>query len=95
MAYFSGGQLPLADEALQTDGLYGWVRHPLYFFSLLALWFSPTMTDALLMFNIAATLYFVFGSLIEEQRMVNAYGDIYKQYQQNTSWMIPLPPSKT
>ena len=95
IAYFKGEQLPLAHEALQTGGLYGWVRHPLYFFSLLALWFSPTMTDAALVFNIAAMLYFVFGSLIEEQRMVNAYGDIYKQYQQNVSWMIPLPPAKT
>ncbi|MDQ7027235.1 MAG: NnrU family protein [Anaerolineae bacterium] len=91
----NGGQLPLADENLQTGGLYGWVRHPLYFFSLLVLWFSPSMTNASLVFNIAATLYFVFGSLIEERSMVNAYGDIYKQYQQNVSWMIPLPPSKS
>lgn len=87
-----GQPLPLVDEALQTGGLYGWMRHPLYFFSLLTLWFTPNMTNTGFVFNLAATLYFVFGSLIEEQRMVSYYGESYRAYRENVSWMIPRPP---
>lgn len=92
MALMKGNTLPLADEALQTGGLYSWVRHPLYFFSLLVLWFTPNMTDTGLMFNIVATLYFVLGSLIEEQRMVSYYGEAYQTYRKNVAWMIPRHP---
>jgi len=90
MAYFSGAELPLSSEALKTDGLYGFVRHPLYFFSLLFLWFNPTMTDAALYFNIAASAYFVFGSIIEERRMRDYHGEHYKAYQARVPWLIPF-----
>jgi len=90
LALMQNKPLPLPNEPLQTGGLYGWVRHPLYFFSLLTLWFAPTMTNAAFVFNIAATLYFTIGSRIEEQRMVRAYGESYIQYQQRVAWMIPL-----
>jgi methanethiol S-methyltransferase len=92
MALITGGSLPLGAEMLQTGGLYGWVRHPLYFFALLALWFAPNMSNAGLVFNSAATLYFVFGSLIEERSMVHYYGAAYQSYQQKVAWLIPRPP---
>lgn len=90
MAYFSGQALPLADEPLKTDGMYGFVRHPLYLFSLMVLWFSPTLNNAGLFFNIATTLYFVFGSIIEERRMIDYYGDAYREYRKKVSWLIPF-----
>lgn len=90
MAYFSGDDLPLAGEALKTDGLYGFVRHPLYFFSLLFLWFNPTLTNTALYFNIGATLYFVIGSIVEERRMRDYYGDTYQKYQERVPWLIPF-----
>lgn len=89
-AFLHRDTLPLPDEALTTTGVYRWVRHPLYFFSLLVLWFTPTMTDIGLVFNIAATVYFVLGSIVEEKRMVAAYGDTYVAYQRDVPWMIPL-----
>ena len=89
-AYLMGEPLPLDDEPLQTKGLYAFVRHPLYLFSLLFLWFSPTLTNAGLVFNILATLYFVFGSIIEEKRMISYYGEPYTKYQQNVPWLIPF-----
>lgn len=93
-AYFSGGDLPLRDEPLQLNGLYRLVRHPLYFFSLLSLWFSPVMTDSAFLFNIAATAYFLIGSRIEEGRMLDAYGELYENYRQQVPWLIPFFPSK-
>lgn len=95
IAYFTGGELPLKDEPLQLKGLFAYVRHPLYFFSLLALWFSPSMTNSAFLFNIAATAYFVIGSRIEEGRMLDAYGELYENYRRRVPWLIPFFPTKS
>lgn len=87
--------LPLPDETLQTGGLYGRVRHPLYISALLVLWFTPVMTHTTLIFNIAATLYFIFGSRIEERRLLDVYGETYANYQQRVPWMIPKQRAKS
>ena len=89
-AYFKGGELPLKDEPLQRNGLYRYMRHPLYFFALLSIWFVPVMTDSQLLFTIAVTAYFVFGSRWEEQRMVKTFGEDYIEYQQSVPWLIPF-----
>jgi protein-S-isoprenylcysteine O-methyltransferase Ste14 len=65
------------------------VRHPLYLFSLLAIWPSPIMTESLLAFNAAATLYFVVGSRLEEKRLIAAFGQTYLDYQRRVPWLIP------
>jgi protein-S-isoprenylcysteine O-methyltransferase Ste14 len=90
LAYVSGQPLPLPPEALRTDGVYAFVRHPLYLFSLLMLWPMATMTESLLAFNIAATVYFVVGSLIEEERMVADFGQPYLDYRQRVAWLVPF-----
>lgn len=89
--YLKGGQFPLPDEPLVTHGLYGFVRHPLYFFSLLAIWFVPVMSDTYFVFCSLATLYFLLGSLLEEGRMIQAYGETYEAYRKQVSWLVPLP----
>jgi protein-S-isoprenylcysteine O-methyltransferase Ste14 len=88
-AYFDGRPLPLPDEPLQTGGLYGYVRHPLYVASLLVLWPAPTMTEALLAFNLGTTAYFLLGSLVEERRLVRAFGPAYLAYRARVPWMLP------
>lgn len=89
-AYFTDGELPLKNEPLQRKGLYRYMRHPLYFFALLSMWFVPVMTDSQLLFTLTATAYFVFGSRWEEHRMVKAFGQDYIDYQQSVPWLIPL-----
>lgn len=90
LAYVHGQKLPLPPEPLQTRGVYGLVRHPLYFFSLLVLWFLPIMTSTSLAFSISATAYFLVGSLIEERRMLHYFGGEYEAYMQRVPWMLPL-----
>jgi len=90
MAWLSNQPLPLPPESLRTDGVYALVRHPLYLFSLLLLWPMAVMTENLLAFNIAATAYFVIGSIIEERRMVNDFGEPYVRYRQNVPWLFPF-----
>lgn len=89
-AYLNGDPLPLLAESLTINGVYRLVRHPLYLFSLLFLWFLPTMSAAALGLAIGATVYFVLGSLLEEQKLKQQFGEAYLEYQQEVPWMIPL-----
>ncbi|NWF68700.1 MAG: isoprenylcysteine carboxylmethyltransferase family protein [Chloroflexi bacterium] len=89
LAYVRGEALPLADEPLQTHGVYSIVRHPLYLFSLLVMWPLGTMYESTLALNTAATLYFIIGSRLEERRMVAAFGQPYIEYQRRVPWLIP------
>lgn len=88
-AFLYGAALPLSDEALQIDGLYAVVRHPLYLFSLLFIWPMPVMTIGLLAFNVGVTLYVVIGSRLEERRLVAAFGEPYVEYQRRVPWLFP------
>jgi protein-S-isoprenylcysteine O-methyltransferase Ste14 len=91
VAYLSGAPLPLPTGSLQVKGMYAVVRHPLYLFSLLAIWPTPTLTLNMLIFNSGATLYFVVGSLIEERRLERAHGEAYRAYRRQVPWLLPLP----
>jgi protein-S-isoprenylcysteine O-methyltransferase Ste14 len=74
---------------LVTRGFYRWVRHPLYFFSLVFFWLFPVMTNVSLAFVIASSLYFVIGTLPEERKLVKIFGKSYRQYQQDVPRIIP------
>jgi methanethiol S-methyltransferase len=80
-------ETPHQPARLQTGGLYRWMRHPLYVFSLLAIWSLPLMTFNILIFNSAATLYFGAGSIIEERRLERQFGEEYRQYKQRVGWL--------
>jgi protein-S-isoprenylcysteine O-methyltransferase Ste14 len=74
---------------LVTVGLYGIVRHPLYFFGLVLIWLTPYMTDLILAFNIAASLYLILGTIPEERKLVALYGREYEAYQKKVPRIIP------
>lgn len=90
VAYLRRIQLPLPNEPLQFGGLYRLVRHPLYLFSLLVIWPMSTMTESLLAFNIAATIYFIAGSVLEERKLATIYGEVYRDYQRHTPALVPF-----
>jgi protein-S-isoprenylcysteine O-methyltransferase Ste14 len=91
-AYLAGQPLPLPDEPLKTDGLYGLVRHPLYLFSLLVIWPVPVMREAYFGACLGITLYFIVGSFYEERRLLAAFGQQYADYQQRVPRLIPFWP---
>jgi protein-S-isoprenylcysteine O-methyltransferase Ste14 len=86
-SFIQAQRLPLPDEPLQQTGIYSFTRHPLYVFSLIALWASPSMTVNAFIFNICATFYFVVGSLIEERRLTQIFGEQYRQYRMQVPWI--------
>lgn len=93
-AYLTGAALPLPPEPLQRSGVYRLVRHPLYLFSLLVMWPMPIMTDTLLTFNLAATVYLLVGSQLEERRLLALFGQEYAEYRQRVPWLLPFPRSR-
>ncbi len=82
---------PAESSSLQIEGFYRWVRHPLYFFSLLFLWLSPLMSLNLLTTYILFTIYFYVGSIYEEKRLLVEFGPAYREYQRCVPRLIPLP----
>ena len=78
-------------SALVTSGPYALVRHPLYFFSLLILWFNPLMTLSGFILNVLATVYFGVGSKYEERRLEDEFGEAYTTYKQEVPYLLPWP----
>lgn len=74
---------------LVIEGIYRIVRHPMYFFSLILLWLMPYITDLILAFLIASTLYFLIGTIPEERKLVEIYGKEYECYQEEVPRIIP------
>ncbi|MEI8132836.1 MAG: isoprenylcysteine carboxylmethyltransferase family protein [Leptolinea sp.] len=78
-----------AHHHLETGGLYRYVRHPIYSGGLLFLWASPEMSWNSLALKAAFTLYFIFGAMVEEKKLVSEFGDAYRAYRMRTPMLIP------
>lgn len=85
------GTAEASDGRLVVRGLYCRVRHPLYFFSMLLVWSTPTMTVLWFETCVLITLYFYLGSLHEEQRLLAEFGQAYAQYRREVPMLIPRP----
>jgi methanethiol S-methyltransferase len=79
-----------AHVPLETSGLYGLVRHPLYVGWVLVTWGAPHMTLTRLVFAVVSTAYLVLAIPFEERALVNTFGDGYRGYQRRVRWrMVP------
>ena len=75
---------------MRAYGPFRWVRHPLNLAPIPILWFNPRMTTNLLAFNLVSTAYLVIGSMHEEIRLFNRYGQPYREYQRSgVSFYLP------
>lgn len=88
--FLTGKPEVLLPPKMVTQGAYALVRHPLYFFSLLIIWFVPAMTLQSLIFNLAATVYFVVGSIHEERRLLAIFGEEYEGYRSRVPGIVPI-----
>jgi hypothetical protein len=64
-------------------GPFALSRHPLNFAPIVIFWTWPRMTTNMLAFNVVATCYLVLGSIHEEARLREEYGDEYVAYQRS------------
>ena len=81
---------PAARVPLVTRGLYGFVRHPLYFSWMLLVFGAPHMTFTRLVFALVSTGYLAIAIPMEERGLIRTFGADYRSYQQQVRWrMIP------
>jgi len=75
---------------LKTTGLYGFVRHPLYFAWVLLVFGSPDMTMTRLSFAVISTLYLAVAIPFEERSLIETFGPDYASYRKKVRWrMVP------
>ena len=77
---------------LKIKGPYKYMRHPVYFFSILFLVFRPYMDLTYLILLIGAVVYFYVGSFYEENKLIKIFGEDYKNYQKAVPRILPLKP---
>ena len=79
-----------AGQALETRGLYGFVRHPIYFGWLLFVAGAPIMTSTRLLFAVVSVVYLGVAIPFEERSLVESFGEPYRAYQRLVRWrMLP------
>lgn len=91
LRYLQGAEDPEPPGAFVQSGTYGLVRHPLYFFSMLFIWFTPVMRFSIFLFNVLATLYFLVGAMHEERRLLAEFGEAYRRYRDKVPGFLPWP----
>ncbi len=85
----SGGPIRRATTLLTVTGPYRWVRHPLYFLSLVLIWAHPAVTTDRLMFNLLWSLWIVMGAHFEERDLLARFGSDYLRYQRCVPMLLP------
>jgi protein-S-isoprenylcysteine O-methyltransferase Ste14 len=74
---------------LVTNGLYRYLRHPLYTAGLVLIWLLPILSWNLLALNIGLTAYIFIGAYFEERKLLLEFGEAYAEYRRNTPMLIP------
>ena len=78
--------------SLVTDGIYHYIRHPLYSSLMLLAWGiffkQPDLTGLILV--LAASLFLVATASIEEQENISYFGLAYLEYKEHTRRFIPF-----
>jgi len=75
---------------LRIRGAYRFMRHPLYFFSIMFLLFRPVMDIFYLTCLICIIIYFYIGSYYEEKRLIEKFGEEYIKYKKEVPVIFPV-----
>ena len=73
----------------KVAGFYKYVRHPIYFGFILAVWATPVMTLTHFFFAFGILGYILLGIFLEEKDLIALYGNKYREYKQKVSMLIP------
>lgn len=84
------GRPSSSSNQVVSDGMYGFVRHPLYFGWVLMVWPTPEMTGTRLVFALVSTLYLALAIPFEERSLRREFGGDYERYVNAVRWrMLP------
>ena len=88
----SGNQHSVMSETgvIDTTGIMGMTRHPWYLGALFFVWSDDArITVPSLVVNVILTFYLVYGTLLEERKLVVELGDAYREYQKQVPMLFP------
>jgi protein-S-isoprenylcysteine O-methyltransferase Ste14 len=91
--YFSVQLAVQPGQTVMKDGPYRWIRHPSYTGSLITmLGLGMAFTNWLCLISVPLIVFigYSYRVNIEEQMLVNALGDPYREYMQHTKRFIPF-----
>ena len=72
------------------------VRHPWYSAAHLVIWTgSKELYITTLTANLVFSIYLIIGSVLEERKLVEQYGESYRHYQKQVSMLVPVRWIKT
>jgi len=85
----------LAEDSLATDGVYGWMRHPIY--SAFIMFLVPgvvLIVRSVLGLTIPVVMYILFRLFIrrEERLLAAEFGEEYWAWRRRTNAVLPAPP---
>ena len=73
---------------LETQGVYGWVRHPMLSAGLIFLLTSgPSQNN--IVYIVMYTAYMLIGGYYEERRLLRIFGEDYRAYQRRVGAFFP------
>ena len=87
LARWSGEENETADPLVMT-GILQYLRHPWYLAGLLLLW-GRDLAARDLVTAILLSGYLFLGSVLEERRLVEKFGDRYRRYQRQVPRFLP------
>ncbi len=79
------------DHQLVKDGLYKYIRHPIYLGEILRnLGFVAIFSSVYgILIVLLASVFLLFRIEMEEKMLINVFGEEYRKYKRNTKKMIP------
>jgi len=89
----SGAKSTLLTDTIDftTTGVAGVTRHPWYLGGIICIWSaSEKMYTSTLITACIVSGYFVVGTLLEERKLLEKYGQAYGYYQQEVSMLLPV-----
>jgi methanethiol S-methyltransferase len=83
------GQTLSDHGSLDLSGIHRVTRHPWYLGGFIIIW-ARDLTWAILLTNFVIDAYFVAGALLEEKKLLAAFGRQYEDYQKQVSLLFPF-----
>jgi len=82
---------PEKKPILKKSGLHAYVRHPLYAGTFLFIWgvFLGYPYLNILVSSTCVTIYTLIGIRFEEKKLLETFGDEYREYQKNVPMLLP------
>ncbi len=77
-------------EHFNVSPLHRFVRHPWYFLALILIW-TRDMHAAQLLSSVFMSAYFIYGSRLEEAKLLTYHGDVYARYRKKVAGVFPVP----